>query len=61
MINCRSSAVVSDRIARVFKSSRATPAVAFDIFKAFDRVWDADLSYKFKSYGISGQIGSIWK
>ena len=30
--------VVSDRIARTFKRSGATGAVALDIFKAFDRV-----------------------
>ena len=45
--------VVSDRIARAF---RATRAVAFDISKAFDRVWHAGLLHKLKSYGISGQI-----
>ena len=30
--------------------------MALDIFKAFDRVWHADLLHKLKSYGISGQI-----
>ena len=34
----------------------ATPAVALDISKAFDRVWHADLLHKLKSYGISSQI-----
>ena len=34
----------------------ATPAVAFDISEAFDRVWHAGLLHKLKSYGISGQI-----
>ena len=48
--------VVSDRIARAFNSSRATRAVALDIFKAFDRVLYAGLLHKLKSYGISGQI-----
>ena len=48
--------VVSDRIARAFKRSGATRAVAFDISKAFDRVWHAGLLHKLKSYGISGQI-----
>ena len=48
--------VVSDRIARAFNRSRATRAVALDIFKAFDRVWHAGLFHKLKSYGISGQI-----
>ena len=35
--------------------SGATQAVAFDISKAFDRVWHADLLHKLKSYGISSQ------
>ena len=48
--------VVSDRIARTFNRSGATQAVAFDIAKAFDRVWCAGLLHKLKSYGISGQI-----
>ena len=49
-------AVVSDRIARAFNRSGATPAVALDMCKAFERVWHAGLLDKFKSYGISGQI-----
>ena len=48
--------VVSDRIARAFNRFGATRAVAFDISKAFDRVWHAGVLYKLKSYGISGQI-----
>ena len=48
--------VVSDRIARAFNRSGATRAVALDISKAFDRVWQAGLLHKLKSYGISGQI-----
>ena len=48
--------VVSDRIARAFKRSGATRAVALDISKAFDRVWHAGLLHKLKSYGISGRI-----
>ena len=51
--------VVSDRIARAFNRSGATQAVALDISKAFDRVWQAGLLHKFKSYGISGQIFGI--
>ena len=48
--------VVSDRIARAFNRSGATQAVAFDISKAFDRVWHDGLLHKLKSYEISGQI-----
>ena len=48
--------VVSDRIARAFNRSGATPAVALNISKAFDRVWHAGLLHKLKCYGISGQI-----
>ena len=51
--------VVSDRIARAFNRSGATPAVALDLCKAFDRVWHAGLLHKLKSYGISGQIFSL--
>ena len=36
--------------------SGATRAVTLDISKAFDRVWQAGLLHKLKSYGISGQI-----
>ena len=39
----------SDRIARAFNRSGATPAVALDKSKAFDRVWHAGLLHKFKS------------
>ena len=41
---------------QVTNRSGATKAVVLDISKAFDRVWDAGLLRKFKSYGISGQI-----
>ena len=51
--------VVSDRIAMAFNRSGATQAVALDISKAFDRVWNAGLLHKLKSYGISGQIFSL--
>ena len=44
--------VVSDRLAGAFNRSRATRAVALDIYKAFDRVWHAGLLYKLKAYGI---------
>ena len=36
--------------------SRATRAVALDIFKAFDRVWHAGLLHKLNSFGVSGQV-----
>ena len=48
--------VVFDRIARVFNKSGATPAVALDMSKAFDKVWHAGLVHKLKSCAISGQI-----
>ena len=48
--------LVSDRILRDFKRSRAAQTVALDISKAFDRTWHAGLLHKLKSYGISGQI-----
>ena len=48
--------VVFDKIARAFKRSGTTWAVAPDISKAFDRVWHPGLLRKLKSFGISGQI-----
>ena len=48
--------VISDRIARAFNRSGAIQAVALDISKTFDRVWDAGLLHKLMCYGISGQI-----
>ena len=48
--------VVSGRTARAFNRSGATRAMALDIPKAFDRIWHADLPYKRKCYGVSGQI-----
>ena len=47
---------LSNRIAGASSSSWTTRAVALDIFKAFDKVWYADLLYKLKSYRISGQV-----
>ena len=34
-------------------------AIAFDISKAFDKVWHAGLLHKLKSYGVVGPILSI--
>ena len=48
--------VVSDRITRAFNKFGATRAVAFDISKAFNRVWHAGLLHKPMSYEISRQI-----
>ena len=48
--------VVSDGIARAFKRSGATQAIAVDISKVLDRVWHAGLLHKLESYAISGQI-----
>ena len=48
--------VVFDRIATAFNRSGAIRTVAFDISKAFDRVWNPSLFHKLKSYRISGQI-----
>ena len=39
-----------------YNRSGATQAVAFDISKAFDRVWHAVLPHKLKYYGISDQV-----
>ena len=51
------STVLSDRIARTFNGSGATRAVALDISKAFNRVWDDDVLHKHhKLNGISVQI-----
>ena len=51
--------VLYNRIARTFIRSWATRAVALDISKDFNRVWHSGLLYKFKSYGILGQIFSL--
>ena len=49
--------VLSDRIARTFNRSGATRAVALDISKAFNRVWDDDVLHKHHNLnGISVQI-----
>ena len=42
--------VVSNIIARAFIRSGATQAVALDISKAFNRVWQAALFQELKSY-----------
>ena len=48
--------VVSSRIARAFKISWATQAVALNLFKAFDRIWYASVLHKHKSSGILGLV-----
>ena len=48
--------VVSDRVAVAFSRSRATQAVALDIFKTFDRACHAGLLHRGKSYCISGLV-----
>ena len=48
--------LASEKIARAFNRSGATPAVALDVSKAFVRVWHAGLLHKLKSRGISGQM-----
>ena len=47
---------MSCRIARAFNRSGAIRAVALDISKTFDKVWNAGLLHKLKFYGISGQM-----
>ena len=49
-------AVAFDRIVSALNRSEATRVAALDISKAFNRVWQAGLLYKLKSYGISGQV-----
>ena len=51
---------VSDRIARAFKRSAATRAVALDISKAFNRAWHFVLLHKLGSYRILGQIFDLF-
>ena len=48
--------VASYRMARAFKESGTTRAVALDIFKAFNRVWHAGLLHRPRSRGISSQM-----
>ena len=49
-INCRSVAVVSDKIATTFNRSGAIRVVALNIFNAFGRVWHGGILHKRKSY-----------
>lgn len=48
--------VESNRIARDSYRSGTTRTVAFDISQAFNRVFNASLLRKLKSYGISDQV-----
>ena len=52
--------MASDRIARAFERSSASPAVALDISKAFDMVCRAGFFHKRKSYGISDRIFALF-
>ena len=52
--------VVSDSIAWIFNRSRVAWAVAIDISKAFERVWDAGLIHKLNSYGIVEHILTLF-
>ena len=56
MINCRSSTVVSDRIARAFNRSKAIRAVALDISKALDRVLDGKSS---QEYPVNARVPQL--
>ena len=47
---------MTDKITRAFNRSGASPAAALDISKTFNRVWNAGLLHKLRSYRISGQI-----
>ena len=47
---------MTNRSTRSFNRSGATRAVVLDIFKTFNRMWDAGFFYKLKSYQLSGQI-----
>ena len=51
--------VASDKIATAFNRSEATQAVALDISKAFNSMWQAGLLHNLKSYGNLGQIFSL--
>ena len=44
--------VVSDRISRAFSRSGATPVVAIDISKAFDKIWDAGLLHEVTKFQV---------
>ena len=48
--------VLSDRTPRAFNRSGTTRAVALNISKAFDGVWDTGLPHKLKSCRISDQM-----
>ena len=50
----------SDRIVRALNRSGATQAVALDISNALDRVWHDFIFYNLKSYGVSGQLFSLF-
>ena len=51
--------VLSERIHNSLDASGETRALALDISKAFDKVWNAGLLDKLKAYGVVGPILSI--
>ena len=51
--------VISECIYRTLNLSGETRAVAFDISKAFDKVWHAGLLKKLQVYGVKGSMFDI--
>ena len=50
---------MSDRVARAFNRSGATRAAVLDISQVLDRVWDAGLLHKLRSYEFLGPMFGI--
>ena len=48
--------VLSECIYNSFDAGGETSAIALDISKAFDKVWDAGLPHKLKAYAVVGPI-----
>ena len=51
--------IVFDRNVTAFNRSGTTQAVALDISKATDSIWDAGLLNKLESYEISGRVFNL--